>query len=66
MRKGAIKTVLKDYKEFLSCKYPDVINEYEEFVGVYDNEKIAWSNIEDALSMRNFGLLKRIMETHQK
>ena len=46
-----LHTSYKDCKEFLSCKYSDTIGEHEEFVGVYDNGRIAWSSIEDALKI---------------
>lgn len=57
-----LQTSYKNYKEFLSRKYPDIISEYEEFVGVYDNGKIAWSNIEDALKINYLKMLCRFAD----
>ena len=54
-----LQTSYKSYKEFLSGRYSDTISDYEEFVGVYDNDKIAWSNIEDALKIDYLKMLRR-------
>lgn len=54
-----LHTSYKDYKEFLRRKYSDIISEYEEFVGVYDNGRIAWSSIEDALKIDYLKMLCR-------
>lgn len=54
-----LQTSYKSYKEFLSSKYSDVISDYEEFVGVFDNGRIAWSNIEDALKIDYLKMLRR-------
>ena len=47
-----LQTSYKCYKDFLCLEHPEVISEYEEFVGAYDNDRIAWSNIEDAFRLR--------------
>lgn len=57
-----LQTSYKDYKNFLILEHPDVIGEYEEFVGVYDNSRIAWSNIEDALKIDYLKMLCRFAD----
>lgn len=57
-----LPTSYKNYKEFLNQKYANVISEYEEFVGVYDNDRIAWSSIEDALKVDYLKMLYRYAE----
>lgn len=52
-----LQTSYKCYKDFLCLEHPEVIGEYEEFVGVYDNDRIAWSNIEDALKVNYLKML---------
>lgn len=54
-----LKTSYNDYKTFLNRSYPDIIREYEDFVGVYKNDRVAWSNIEDALKIDYLEMLRR-------
>ncbi len=54
-----LPTAYKNYKEYLCRKYSETVREYEDFVGVYDNDRIAWSNIEDALKIDYLKMLCR-------
>lgn len=54
-----LPTSYRNYKEFLNREYSEIIKEYEEFVGIYNNDRVAWSNIEDALKVDYLKMLSR-------
>ncbi len=54
-----LKTSYQNYKNYLKDSHPDIVNEFEEFIGVYDNSRIGWTNIEDALKVDYLKMLYR-------
>lgn len=47
------------YKEFLRREHAEVAKEYEQFVGIFKDDRIAWSNIEEALKIDYLKMLSR-------